>query len=454
MSGWVNIGRTDDPAYRYKMPAVIGKVEGRGNGIKTVIVNCVDIGTALHREPDEVCKFMGCELGAQTTFNVEQEKAIVNGKFTDDVLQELVHLYVDKFVLCPTCKYPETSYKFKLKRDEISHVCKACGATDPLIDETHKLCKFILNKEKLKAKGGGKATKKEKKARKQAAAKEKENGGSPSPGTNEEGVSGSPKDKKDKEAKKAEKKAKKAEKKAKKKAKKEAKKQKKKDKKKKKKKAKGSGGSSNSSSEDGSSGDKDDDGEVWASEGAAPMLQNTKVETSSPAEAMTLAVEVLIAFIAEGKDTRLVIEKLGAVQADYKLKPIDRCGLLFGACFGPLKGAAEFVKTYNRFKTVFRQCIVGNEKELLASFDRHFTDPKNASQLPIVPLLLQYFHQDGLLSAELAREWASASDPILDRYGMVEVGGLPAVKAKASKFVEGLDDSDSDSDSSSDSDSD
>lgn len=51
--------------HRYKMPRVIGKVEGRGNGIKTVIFNVMDLSLALKRDPGEVCKFFGTELGAQ-----------------------------------------------------------------------------------------------------------------------------------------------------------------------------------------------------------------------------------------------------------------------------------------------------------------------------------------------------------------------------------------------------
>ncbi len=54
-----------DRTNRYKMPRVIGKVEGRGNGIKTVIFNVMDLSLALKRDPGEVCKFFGTELGAQ-----------------------------------------------------------------------------------------------------------------------------------------------------------------------------------------------------------------------------------------------------------------------------------------------------------------------------------------------------------------------------------------------------
>jgi len=39
------------------MPALRAKVEGRGNGIKTVIENCVDISKSLDRNPEYVCKF-------------------------------------------------------------------------------------------------------------------------------------------------------------------------------------------------------------------------------------------------------------------------------------------------------------------------------------------------------------------------------------------------------------
>lgn len=51
----LNVNRSiSDMFYRYKMPKLLAKVEGKGNGIKTVIVNMVDIAKALGRPP--TCK--------------------------------------------------------------------------------------------------------------------------------------------------------------------------------------------------------------------------------------------------------------------------------------------------------------------------------------------------------------------------------------------------------------
>jgi len=156
----------DDPEYRYKMPTVYGKLEGRGNGSKTVIPNISDVGSSLHRDPGEVNKFFGCELGAQTTYNKETDRAIVNGHHTDKVLQQMVHKYVEAFVLCPNCGLPETEYK--IKSGIIYHKCAACGSKD-MVDMTHKLCTYILaqdKKDKADAKKAGKKKDKDKKKEK------------------------------------------------------------------------------------------------------------------------------------------------------------------------------------------------------------------------------------------------------------------------------------------------
>lgn len=169
MATSVNIAGGDDQFNRYKMPPVMGKVEGRGNGIKTRIVNCYEVARALHRPAGYVCKFFGCELGAQTKINDDEGVYIVNGSFNQAKLSEILQLFIKMFVLCGNCNLPETDLKLK-KNGDIKQVCNACGA-ETMCDMTHKLCTFISNNPpdgKKKKSGGKKGDKAVRRARKHA----------------------------------------------------------------------------------------------------------------------------------------------------------------------------------------------------------------------------------------------------------------------------------------------
>lgn len=140
----VNVNRkVTDQFYRYKMPKLIAKVEGKGNGIKTVVVNMVDVAKALNRPPLYPTKYFGCELGANTQFDKKNDRYIVNGSHDADKLQEILDNFIEKFVLCPECENPETTLSVKVKSEKISQRCIACGYTG-LLDTKHRLAQFIL----------------------------------------------------------------------------------------------------------------------------------------------------------------------------------------------------------------------------------------------------------------------------------------------------------------------
>lgn len=158
----INVNRNvQDPYYRYKMPRILAKVEGKGNGIKTVIANMSDIAKALCRPPTckftlstllllmnnsyfiflDPTKYFGCELGAQTNFNLKSDRYIVNGEHDANKLQDILDGFIRKFVLCPACDNPETT--LTVRRNTIHSKCKACGHAF-IIDPKHKISTFIL----------------------------------------------------------------------------------------------------------------------------------------------------------------------------------------------------------------------------------------------------------------------------------------------------------------------
>lgn len=98
--GSVNVNRNvSDVFYRYKMPRLQAKVEGKGNGIKTVIVNMAEVAKALGRPPTYPTKYFGCELGAQTQFDFKNERFIVNGSHDAAKLQDLLDGFIHKLVV-------------------------------------------------------------------------------------------------------------------------------------------------------------------------------------------------------------------------------------------------------------------------------------------------------------------------------------------------------------------
>jgi len=139
----VNIPRdVDDEFYRYKMPVLRAKVEGRGNGIKTVVENCGEIAKALDRNPEYVCKFFGFELGALTS--TQNDKYVVNGKHDAVDLARVLDIFIEKFVLCGGCRNPETNVL--IKGDKIFLVCRACGKSTQC-DPTQRLVSFMTKRD-------------------------------------------------------------------------------------------------------------------------------------------------------------------------------------------------------------------------------------------------------------------------------------------------------------------
>lgn len=148
-----NIGaaNSDDAFYRYKMPKMITKIEGRGNGIKTNIVNMVDIAKALARPASYTTKYFGCELGAQSKFDEKTGVSLVNGAHDPSKLAGLLENFIKKYVQCYGCGNPETEIIIS-KTQMLTLKCAACGYVSD-VDMRDKLTTFILKNPPEQKKG-------------------------------------------------------------------------------------------------------------------------------------------------------------------------------------------------------------------------------------------------------------------------------------------------------------
>ncbi|RZC77344.1 hypothetical protein C5167_001517 [Papaver somniferum] len=148
----IGAGNSDDAFYRYKMPRMLTKIEGRGNGIKTNVVNMVDIAKALARPPSYTTKYFGCELGAQSKFDEKTGVALVNGAHDTAKLAGLLENFIKKFVQCYGCGNPETDVIIT-KTQMIQLKCAACGFVSD-VDMRDKLTTFIIKNPPEQKKGG------------------------------------------------------------------------------------------------------------------------------------------------------------------------------------------------------------------------------------------------------------------------------------------------------------
>lgn len=101
----------DDPFYRYKME----KIEVSIRNKKTVLNNLKTICNTLKTEEKILFRFITKNLN--TFGSSESDTYFISGVFESKKIQEVIYNFIDKYILCKKCKFPEIS----------EGICKACG---------------------------------------------------------------------------------------------------------------------------------------------------------------------------------------------------------------------------------------------------------------------------------------------------------------------------------------
>lgn len=139
----VSIPRSvNDPAYRYRMPVLVQKIEGRGINTHTTLVNLKDVAKSLRVPTLYILKFMQYDWGAQIIYktNNNEVHTSINGIQEEEKVLKSLDNFIDRFVLCPQCQLPEIYYV--VEGICVTVQCNSCGAKSKL-DSKHKLTTYI-----------------------------------------------------------------------------------------------------------------------------------------------------------------------------------------------------------------------------------------------------------------------------------------------------------------------
>lgn len=77
-----------------RIPVLRSNTEGRGNKVKTVITNLNEIAVHTDKQPSEILKYLGFELG--TKVSSSGDRYSINGLHSNETLTKLLNRFVSE----------------------------------------------------------------------------------------------------------------------------------------------------------------------------------------------------------------------------------------------------------------------------------------------------------------------------------------------------------------------
>ena len=109
---------------RFEVPKPFVSIEGK----KTVWKNFGEIAEYIHRDENQILKYIGKEMGA--AWRKDGARVIFVGKFGRMIIEKKLNKYIKNYVVCPVCEKPDTTLK-RIDRVLVMK-CQACGAVSPV----------------------------------------------------------------------------------------------------------------------------------------------------------------------------------------------------------------------------------------------------------------------------------------------------------------------------------
>lgn len=139
MSHIVNIPKNNnDLMYRYKRHRLTTNTTNKN----IILSNINDIATEINRDVEELIQHIKGDISRPVKLGKNNEVTIPNFNKTsvDKDLDDIVEEFICKFVLCPTCNNPETSYI--INKNIVNRKCASCGSITN-VEQTKYINKLI-----------------------------------------------------------------------------------------------------------------------------------------------------------------------------------------------------------------------------------------------------------------------------------------------------------------------
>eukprot|EP01080_Neovahlkampfia_damariscottae_P004846 gene4846-8431_t len=115
-------------------------IHQKKHGGTTCFSNLTTVTKQLGTEPKYFCKYLELTLQRKAQIN-EQNQLIIKSNIEDYKILDIIFDFVEKFILCPSCKSPEGKMYFD--KEKLKIACPCCGDTNPLQVKDQKFYSFL-----------------------------------------------------------------------------------------------------------------------------------------------------------------------------------------------------------------------------------------------------------------------------------------------------------------------
>ena len=97
-----------DPTYRYQIEDLNIKTQGKQGNMTTFFINSDEISKKINRSSIFIGKYISNSLSCPSGFDKEKNCLTFKGTYSYEQIFKYFMEFVQLYVLCPNCDYPET----------------------------------------------------------------------------------------------------------------------------------------------------------------------------------------------------------------------------------------------------------------------------------------------------------------------------------------------------------